>query len=232
MISLPQFLIFDRPSWAVNIGAAFLPSISTLLSLIVYPWYYPINKNLKLYCSKHGFLKTITQQPAFMSLPFVLGVILPFSNQTIRLNWTALVKGVFLVDTVEYWRHRLEHYSRTLYTFAHKEHHQQRPMTTIEGFRNYTADLVLPLIPFSLYISFADVTFLEIMVLASGAIIATYADHTLTGRAEYDKQKFHNVHHTTGWNKNFQQPFFSYWDELCGTTASWSATKGWCPFIP
>jgi|DEB0MinimDraft_6_1074348.scaffolds.fasta_scaffold35230_2 sterol desaturase/sphingolipid hydroxylase (fatty acid hydroxylase superfamily) len=215
----------------INLAAAFLPAISTLGSIIIYPWIYPVNENIYSYSKKHGMLKTLTMQPAFVALPFVLFVVLPISNQTVRLDWSEVTLGVFFVDTVEYWRHRLEHSVPYLYRNAHKEHHMQRPMTTLEGFRNDQADLLLPLIPFTAYVLFANVSFVETMVLASMAIIATYADHTLTGDAEYDRTKFHNVHHTSGWNRNFQQPFFSYWDELCGTLAPWSSEK-WCPFIP
>ena len=215
----------------LNLTAAFLPALSTLGAIVIYPWFYPVNDNIVRYSEKHGLLHTLAMQPAFMSLPFVLFVVLPISNQTIRLDGSPVALGVLFVDTVEYWRHRLEHRVRFLYKNAHKEHHQQRPITTLEGFRNQKADLLLPLIPFTLYILLADVTFLETMVLAAMAIVATYADHTLTGVDEYDRTKFHNIHHTTGWNCNFQQPFFTYWDELCGTIAPFSGEK-WCPFLP
>ena len=216
----------------LNIVAAFLPSIATLGSILAYPYFYPINASCKNYYEKHGFFHLVTMQPAFLALPYVLLIVLPLSNQDITLDFQNIIYGVIFIDTVEYWRHRMEHSIRFLYRNAHKEHHQQRPMTTLEGFRNQTADLVLPLIPFTLYVLMVKTSFIEIMILAALAIVATYADHTLTGDKDYDQKKFHHVHHTTGWNTNFQQPFFSYWDRICCTIDAKSHSKGWCPFLP
>ncbi len=215
-----------------NIVASLLPLISTFASLLIYPWCYPINESLGSYVRKNGTLKTLSMQPGLVSFPFILCVVLPLSNQTLRCDWVRVAMGMLFVDTAEYWRHRFEHSNFRVYKLAHKEHHQQKPMTTVEGFRNMEADLLIPLIPYTLYILIAQITFLESMVLTSLSLAATYADHTLTGDTDYDREKFHHVHHTNGWNKNFQQPFFSYWDDLCGTKASWSRSKGWCPFIP
>ena len=215
----------------INLVAAFLPALSTVASVVVYPFVYPTNDNIVQYAKKRGVFDTVTMQPGLISLPFILFVTLPLSDQTVRLNWSVVATGMFFVDTAEYWRHRLEHLVRFLYKHAHKKHHQQRPVTTLEAFKNQKADLLVPLIPFTMYTILVDITFLETMVLAALSIVATYADHTMTGNKEYDKTKFHNVHHTTGWNNNFQQPFFSYWDDLCGTRAHFSSDK-WCPFIP
>jgi sterol desaturase/sphingolipid hydroxylase (fatty acid hydroxylase superfamily) len=215
----------------LNIIFAFLPLLSTVGCLVLYPLIYPINQNITSYINEHGIYKFTVIQPGFLSFPFILLCVLPVMNHTISLRWWMIIFGILFVDTVEYWRHRVEHFFPLVYKHTHKEHHQQRPMTTIEGFRNQYLDMILPLVPFVTYLYITNMTFIETMILTSLSLIATYADHTLTGDVEYDRKKFHNVHHTSGWNENFQQPFFSYWDIVCGTVAENTIVK-YNPFVP
>ena len=235
MCSFPiHFYNYIKTSYELrnpNYVAAFFPFLSTVFSIIVYPWVFPINEKFVTYVRKNGVIRFIKYQPGLLFTPFIMAFVYPSSNKTLRLSPLKILEGIIFVDTEEYFRHRLEHIFSRVYKKVHKEHHQQRPITTMESFRNSVHDLLIPIIPFTIYTQMSDVTFIETMVVTSMAIIATYADHTLTGDKKYDKIKFHNIHHTSGWNNNFQQPFFSYWDSILGTKFLGGKSK-YNPFIP
>jgi sterol desaturase/sphingolipid hydroxylase (fatty acid hydroxylase superfamily) len=224
-----EMLSYDN---IINAIAVCMPLFATLGSLFMYPWLYPINPTVNKYLVQYSMKSLILAHPGFVSLPFIICISLPLANRTIRLSPIMVLFSMFVIDTLEYWRHRLEHKLKLLYTYAHKEHHQQRPMNTLDAFRNAWPDLIFPLLQFSMYAWCVNITFLETMVVTSLGSVSTYADHTLTGDDEYDRTKFHNVHHTLGWNCNFQQPFFHFWDDWCNTRYEESRGKSWIPFIP
>ena len=117
MCSIIMLNIYDNlcRCHPLNIAAAFLPSLATLGSILVYPYFYPINVSCKNYYEKHGLVALATMQPAFLALPYVLLIVLPWSNQDITLDFKNIIDGVIFIDTVEYWRHRMEHSIMFLY---------------------------------------------------------------------------------------------------------------------
>lgn len=107
---------------------------------------------------------------------------------------------------------------------------QIRPIDTVDTFKNGPFDIIAPLFTFVALVS-TGISFSESMTVAALATMAAYADHTQTGDAEYDKYKYHNIHHTFGQNYNFQQPFFTCFDSMFGTMHPKSNKKR-NPFAP
>ena len=53
----------------------------------------------------------------------------------------------------------------------------------------------------------------EYIFVVSLSFMSVVYDHTYTG----NKYQHHWYHHEVNFNKNFQQPFFTYWDYILGT---------------
>ena len=145
------------------------------------------------------------------------------NNDEVKIN--KLLFGIFLIDTIEYWYHYIIHNSKFLYTMNHLTHHQSYPVHPSVSFYNSNMEvLTLSPIIFCSFVYF-DFSFLEYIIVTSLAYISTSCDHTYTS-----PNKFHILHHNGNKNKNFQQPFLTYWDHIMGTYNPKSEFK--IPFYP
>ena len=125
-------------------------------------------------------------------------------------RWYSIPLGIFLIDTSQYWMHRLFHI-KLLYRYFHYVHHQLKVIYSygaIYGnlFDAGTNSLVIEL----LFLLFKYSKF-EMMIIQSLAMFATVYIHA-TGY-----NKFHEIHHSSSKHGNFQQPFFTFWDDILGT---------------
>jgi len=135
--------------------------------------------------------------------------ILPKEN--CRLEYIFL--GIWWIDTVEYFIHRVMHSNSFLYKNCHKTHHELHDTYSFGSLYNgfFEHCLTSPTIFFGIY--YFGFSFSEYIIISVLANIATIIDHTYINY----KNRFHYLHHSKYHNYNFQQPFFTYYDRILGT---------------
>ena len=121
--------------------------------------------------------------------------------------WTVLA-GMCIVDTVEYWCHRLMHRIPWAYKHMHSTHHSvaPQPLCALLNSSNeaiFTGGWVAAGF---LFLQLPWESFVIVMSLASAK---TVWDHS-----SFSCQ--HALHHARP-TVNFEQPFFSFWDRAMGT---------------
>lgn len=143
-------------------------------------------------------------------------------------GWSALRLGaaVCIIDSWQYWLHRLMHTNKTLYRKFHSRHHRLYVPYSygalyndpVEGFLLDTAGAGLA----------AIVTCLsprESFLLFTFATMKTVDDHC-GYRLPFDPFQvifpnnalYHDIHHQNwGFRSNYSQPFFTFWDVLTDT---------------
>ena len=131
--------------------------------------------------------------------------------------------GVLLVDTVEYWMHRLLH-TATLYGRVHHVHHAIGVPYPALSFVNHALEVALTTPTLLACMLACGLTFEEYCATSALAFVATLADHVAA-----NPRAFHTLHHCGDKRRNLQQPFFTFWDHLCGTYDARSARK--IPFL-
>lgn len=143
-------------------------------------------------------------------------------------GWSALRLSIALclIDTWQYWLHRLMHENRTLYRRFHSRHHRLYVPYSygalyndpIEGFLLDTAGTGLSAILMGLSPR-------EALVLYTFATMKTVDDHC-GYRLPFDPFQvifpnnalYHDIHHQNwGFKSNYSQPFFTFWDRLSDT---------------
>lgn len=133
-------------------------------------------------------------------------------------EWSLLsvFMGMLVLDTVEYWVHRLLHAHKWLYRMTHQTHHMPPSCAALSLYNS-----ACEVIPFStcITISFylSGVTWMDFIIVTSLANLKTAWDHASTRKGHH-----HELHHSKPCY-NFEQPFFDVWDRLMGTRA-WPET--------
>ena len=127
------------------------------------------------------------------------------------VTFSRTVACVLIIDTIKYWSHRFFH---TPYMFEaiHYVHHSVGKPVPSVSFANNSLEIVLTNPAIVVLSLLCGVTFLEFIIVMSLAFVATASDHANT-----DPRAFHMLHHCGNKNTNFQQPFFTFWDRICGT---------------
>lgn len=106
--------------------------------------------------------------------------------------------GVFLLDAMEYFLHRLYHSNSILYMALHKTHHEMKSCFSFGALYNSISESIITagLISFVVLIVF-KFTLQEYSIVQSLAVFATVLDHcsyfdniNILGR-----KQFHSVHH-------------------------------------
>lgn len=153
------------------------------------------------------------------TLPMEWGWTIP-DTQVYGVRWWYLLGGIFLMDTVEYFSHRLQHEFSWLYRMAHYGHHEMRYSWSLGSFYNSIPEVLFtgPLLGlFFMYVF--QFTFVEFQLVSCLAVFWTVMDHT----AAFDsvtwlgRKDFHRIHHSVYLHCNFQQPFMTFWDRWLGT---------------
>lgn len=143
-------------------------------------------------------------------------------------GWSLLRLGIALclIDTWQYWLHRIMHENRALYRRFHSRHHRLYVPYSygalyndpIEGFFLDTAGTGLSAILMALSPR-------EALVLYTFATMKTVDDHC-GYRLPFDPFQmifpnnalYHDIHHQNwGFKSNYSQPFFTFWDRLSDT---------------
>jgi len=130
-----------------------------------------------------------------------------------RTSLWYILFGIWMIDTIEYIYHYALHKYAFLYKHVHKIHHQLHHPYSYSALYNHTIKGILEMILIlSGYLLF-QFSFNEIIIVTSLANVATVLDHSFLTW----KNGFHMIHHNGNMNHNFQQPFFTYYDQLFGT---------------
>jgi len=124
-----------------------------------------------------------------------------------------ILLGIWWIDTIEYFTHRLFHTNKYLYKNFHKVHHYLHDTYHFAALYNnaFEATLTGSMLFGGIYM--LGISYKEYIIVTMLANVATVIDHTYINY----KNKFHYLHHSQYHNYNFQQPFFTYYDRLLGT---------------
>lgn len=155
----------------------------------------------------------------FTTLPMEYAWTIPL-EQVYGVRWYYLIGGIFLMDTIEYFSHRIQHQIPWLYRNFHYGHHWMRYSFSLGGFYNTLHEAAITGSMIGLFFMYVfRFTFVEFQIVSSLAVFWTVMDHT----AAFDKvwwlgrKDFHRIHHSVNVDCNFQQPFMTFWDKLLGT---------------
>jgi sterol desaturase/sphingolipid hydroxylase (fatty acid hydroxylase superfamily) len=155
-------------------------------------------------------------------LPMEAGYLMdPDKIHGCRLRY--IMAGILLLDIIEYTVHRLYHTFPFLYQHVHKTHHEMKtPWSFGCLYNSYTEAVLTSLVISAFFFPIFQFTLEEFTYVTTIGVFWTCMDHcdyfdhvSFLGRKEHHRQ-----HHEININKNFQQPFFIFLDNLFGTKLS------------
>lgn len=137
--------------------------------------------------------------------------------------------AVFILDTWQYFLHRLMHMNRWLYTTFHSRHHRLYVPYAYGALYNHPFEgFLLDTLGAGIGFKVTGMTTLQGMCFFTFSTIKTIDDHC--GYAfpwdplqliTNNNAAYHDIHHQTwGIKANFSQPFFTFWDQILGTKYS------------
>ena len=202
-----------------------IPTISYFISCVVYnqfqlPCKTKTNPTTQLYInnsSKNAIMTAVGNM-------FIIYPLITYYNENNNIRFMYICLGIFIIDTIEYFLHYIYHFSPFIYNI-HKFHHKPHPINPYIALSNDDYELFITAPTLILCFLYFKFTYIEYIIVTTLANIATVCDHTYTS-----PDKFHILHHNNNKNTNFQQPFLTYWDYICGTYNKQSKLK--IPFIP
>jgi sphinganine C4-monooxygenase len=150
----------------------------------------------------------------------------PENNPYYIKSITRIFFGALFYDSWQYWVHRLMHVSKSLYKHVHSVHHRLIIPYSYSALYNHPIEaLLLDIVGGAVTLFCIGLTNNEATLLFSFAMIKTVDDHCGMDlwwdplqRIFTNNAIYHYIHHQhVGLKSNFSQPFFSFWDTLCGT---------------
>lgn len=134
--------------------------------------------------------------------------------------------AIFILDTWQYWLHRWMHTNKWLYKHFHSHHHRLYVPYAFGALYNHPVEgLALDTIGAGLGYLISGMSTKESIFFYAFSTAKTVDDHCgyllpfdplqafFSNNARY-----HDIHHQSyGIKKNFSQPYFTFWDKLCGT---------------
>ncbi|PFH45746.1 hypothetical protein AMATHDRAFT_8724 [Amanita thiersii Skay4041] len=182
--------------------------------------------------------ETINYSEQMQSITRVLQTLLPvfFSEHTLYkaaylLYWwlipaTQLLFAMFVIDTWQYFLHRLMHTNKFLYKHFHSWHHRLYVPYAYGSLYNHPVEgFLLDSLGAGIAELISKLTTRQAMLLFIFSTLKTVDDHCgynlpfdplqliTSNNADY-----HDIHHQgIGIKHNFAQPFFVHWDAILGT---------------
>lgn len=153
------------------------------------------------------------------TLPWEYAWTIP-PEQVYGCRWYYILGGIFLMDTIQYCTHRIQHEIPWLYKTFHHGHHSMRWSFSYGSFYNDICEvMVTGSIIGAMYMYVFHYTYLEFQIVSCLAIFWTVMDYTAVFNHVWwlGRKDFHRIHHSVNIDCNFQQPFMTYWDKLLGT---------------
>ncbi|KAM3440542.1 hypothetical protein NHJ13734_003240 [Beauveria thailandica] len=170
----------------------------------------------------YPFLKTDADVPVFAAWEMAVA----------RLIYHVLVPAlqffvaVFILDTWQYFLHRLMHMNRWLYTTFHSRHHRLYVPYAYGALYNHPFEgFLLDTLGAGIGFKITGMTTLQGTCFFTFSTMKTIDDHC--GYAfpwdplqliTNNNAAYHDIHHQTwGIKTNFSQPFFTFWDGILST---------------
>lgn len=179
----------------------------------------------------HVFLRVLLQH--FLQVLVGLAVMLaePDHCDTVKpVDWlhTAVkfVMGMFIMDAWQYWIHRAVHVNTWLYKHVHSVHHRLLIPYAFGALYNHPVEaIILDTLGAGIAMFSCNMTCQLGTAFFTFSTIKTVLDHCnyrVPLNPFHDlfpnSAAYHDVHHDIrGIKMNFSQPFFTFWDHLCGT---------------
>ncbi|KAL9473894.1 hypothetical protein ACSS6W_008274 [Trichoderma asperelloides] len=137
--------------------------------------------------------------------------------------------AIFILDTWQYFLHRLMHVNRWLYTTFHSRHHRLYVPYAYGALYNHPFEgFLLDTLGAGIGFKVTGMSLLQGTCFFAFSTVKTIDDHC--GYAfpwdplqliTSNNAAYHDIHHQTwGIKANFSQPFFTFWDQLLGTKYS------------
>lgn len=134
--------------------------------------------------------------------------------------------AIFILDTWQYFLHRLMHMNRWMYTTFHSRHHRLYVPYAYGALYNHPFEgFLLDTLGAGIGFKVTGMTTRQGMCFFTFSTVKTIDDHC--GYAfpwdplqliTNNNAAYHDIHHQTwGIKANFSQPFFTFWDSLLGT---------------
>lgn len=143
------------------------------------------------------------------------------------ISLAKITAAFMIVDTWQYWLHRLMHYNKKLYKYLHSVHHELYVPYAFGALFNSPAEgFILDTFGTGIAMLITNLSAREQIILYNFATMKTVDDHC--GYVlPYDPFQvcfnnnsiYHDIHHQPfGLKYNFAQPFFVFWDNLLGSS--------------
>lgn len=139
-----------------------------------------------------------------------------------------ILLGMLLLDTAEYFCHRLYHTHPLLYRHVHKTHHELKTPWSFGALYNSYVEAVITGACVSLIMRLCNLSVAETSCVYTLGNVATIMDHVAYFDIKFSlfgKGAYHRYHHEVDVHKNFQQPFFTFWDTLLNTKANTTGSE-------
>jgi sphinganine C4-monooxygenase len=143
------------------------------------------------------------------------------------LSLLKIAVAFLMVDTWQFFLHMIMHKNKTLYRTFHARHHQLYvPYAFGALFNNPVEGFLLDTLGTGLTALMLSLSARETVFLYTFSTMKTVDDHCgyalpwdIFQRIFPNNSIYHDIHHQMfGIKYNFSQPFFVFWDTLCGTT--------------
>ena len=202
---------------------SFIPMIVHIILVLLFEFVIFItnflnNKKINYQINKFNVLIEIVKLLFSGSLILVLIGFLDIYPQN-EFSIFNFFLGIFIMDTVQYFIHRLYHAVPFLYKHIHKRHHEIKKVFPIGALYNSYYEGTITGIIILIICYLFQFNFDQTIILISISYIWAIFDHTLL----YDHQ-FHQIHHNELYY-NYQQPYLNYWDRIFGTYKAISVNK-------
>ncbi|KAF2787389.1 sphinganine hydroxylase-like protein Sur2 [Melanomma pulvis-pyrius CBS 109.77] len=134
--------------------------------------------------------------------------------------------GILVVDTWEYFLHRAMHMNKWLYVTLHSRHHRLYVPYAYGALYNHPVEgFLLDTLGTGLAYLVSGMTVRQSIWFFAGSSAKTVDDHCGYSlpwdplqHITSNNASYHDIHHQSwGIKSNFSQPFFTFWDSLCGT---------------
>ncbi|EPY50496.1 sphingosine hydroxylase [Schizosaccharomyces cryophilus OY26] len=179
----------------------------------------PVNHQLQLLRYRAFFEKNF---PAIIdALPF-----LPSLAYNYFVPLFQYILAFFIIDTWQYFWHRYLHYNKKLYNMIHAHHHRLQVPYAMGALYNHPFEgLILDTLGAGVAYLIAGLSANQAIVFFTLSTLKTVDDHC-GYLFPYDplqiffanNARYHDLHHQPyGFQKNFSQPFFTFWDHVLGT---------------
>ncbi|KAH9567506.1 hypothetical protein CY35_03G030600 [Sphagnum magellanicum] len=150
----------------------------------------------------------------------------PMKQPSLVVQAAQVMVAMLVMDTWQYFIHRLMHINKFLYKHIHSQHHRLVVPYAFGALYNHPLEgLLLDTIGGAISFLIAGMTPRTAIFFFSFATVKTVDDHCglwLPGNPFHlifhNNTAYHDIHHQRhGTKYNFSQPFFLMWDKLLGT---------------